>query len=197
MTKPKRELDNQEEKLVRELIRNPRLSDNKIAKRTGIPVMTVNRKRKKLEEEGILRYFAYLNTGEEGTGLFHARQLYLIKFKIGLTRENFFKTVMEDKQVREFNAQHVVESYLGEREGHLTLMLILEAKTEAELIEDFNGKIVPMLKRNLGEDCLREVTTAKISIPLRFHHNYLPLINMEKGILKKDWPDNWIFIQLI
>ena len=52
-----RKLDNQEIKIVKALIRNPRISDNQIGLRTGVPIRTVNRKRKKMEEKGLLKYY--------------------------------------------------------------------------------------------------------------------------------------------
>ena len=57
-----RQLDEQERRIVRELIKDPRISDNQIAKNTRVPVMTVNRKRKLLEEKGLLNYYCYLDT---------------------------------------------------------------------------------------------------------------------------------------
>ena len=53
-----RKFDKQEEMIIKELIRNSRISDNQIAKNTRIPVTTVNRKRKLLEEEGFIHYYA-------------------------------------------------------------------------------------------------------------------------------------------
>ena len=78
----RRKLDGQEEKIARMLIRNPRLSDNAIGRMAEIPAMTVNRKRKRLEDEGLLSYFAAINMGPKGTGRFRSRYLYLIKFKL-------------------------------------------------------------------------------------------------------------------
>ena len=86
-----KELDDFERKVVKELIRNPRISDNQIAKNVKMPVMTVNRKRKGLEEEGYLRYFTSLDTGEHGTGKFRAKQIYCVKFKILVLIWHFFK----------------------------------------------------------------------------------------------------------
>ena len=182
-------LDEQQVKIVRELIRNPRITDNQISKKTKVPVMTVNRKRKKLEEEGLIRYYASIRNEEEGTGLFHARQLYIIKLKIGITREEYFKKLKSDKELIAFSAEHISESYIGEKDGHLALMMIVDAYTESELIESFNGKIVPNIKKNFGEDAVQEVTTVKMNIPVRLHHNYLPQINMEKGKMKDSWID--------
>ena len=175
------EFDAQEVKIVRELIRNPRISDNQLAKNTRIPVMTVNRKRKKMEQGEIIRYYTSIKYEEEATGIFHARQLYIIKLKIGLTREIYLDKIKSDKELLGFSAEHIAESYVGEKDGHLALMIIMDAKTETELIESFNGKFVTNIQKLFGEDAIKEVITTKLNIPIRLHHNYLPLINMEKG----------------
>ena len=189
-----RELDESERKMVRELIKNPRISDNQIAKNTKVPVMSVNRKRKQLEKENLLRYFASFDTGEFGTGTFKAKQLYIIKFKIGITREEYINNTEKDKRFQQFNASYISLSYLGEKDGHLALVMVLDAKTDSLLVDEFSGKIIPHLKEKLGNDCIKEIITTKISNTLRRHHNYLPDINMEDGVIKKDWPDDWIFV---
>ncbi len=187
--------DKQEFKIVRELIRNPRISDNQISKRTGVPVMSVNRKRKKLEEEDLIRYYTSVNHQEEGTNIFKARELYIIKFKIGLTREVFLSKLENDKELLAFSAEHISESFIGEKDGRLALMTIVDAKSEPELVESFNGKIIPNLKKNLGEDAITEVITMRINIPIRLHHNYLPRFNTDKGKIKDTWLDDWIFVE--
>lgn len=189
-----RELDIRERKIIRELIRNPRISDNQISKNTAVPVMTVNRKRKQLEKEGLLKYFASLDTGEFGTGTFKAKQLYIIKFKIGITRQYYLQKVEEDKKKMAFNASYISMSYLGEKDGHLALIIILDAETDSLLVDEFSGKMIPNLKEKLGEDCIKEIITTKISNTIRRHHNYLPDINMDNGVMKKDWPNEWIFV---
>ncbi len=192
-----KELDESERKIVGELIKNPRISDNKIAKNTRVPVMTVNRKRKQLEREGLLKYFTSFDTGEFGTGTFKAKQLYIIKFKIGITRGEYIEKLEKDKRFQQFNASFISMSYLGEKDGHLALIMVLDAETDSLLVDEFSGKIIPHLKEKLGEDCIKEVITTKISNTLRRHHNYLPSINMENGIIKKDWPDDWIFVDKV
>lgn len=192
-----RGLDENERKVVRELIKNPRISDNKISKNTKVPVMTVNRKRKQLEKENLLKYFTSFDTGEFGTGTFKAKQLYIIKFKIGITRNDYIEKLEKDKRFQQFNASYISMSYLGEKDGHLALILVLDAETDSLLMDEFNGKILPHLKEKLGDDCIREIITTKISNTIRRHHNYLPSINMESGIIKKDWPDDWIFIDKV
>lgn len=187
-------LDEQEQKIISELIRNPRISDNRIAKNTKVPVMTVNRKRKRLEQKGLVRYFSSINTDEEGTGIFPAKELYVIKFKIGLTQKEFLAKMEKDNRVKAFYAEHIEYSFLGEKDGHLALVMILVAGTESELMEIFNGKLIPFFKENFGEDAVKEVITANISKPIRLHHNYLPWVNMERGIIKKDWSNEWVFV---
>ena len=192
-----RELNEAERKIVRELIRNSRISDNQIAKKTKIPVMTVNRRRKALEKEGFLRYFTSLDTGEHGTGKYAARQLYMIKFKIGIIREHFIKEMEEDKGLLSFSSCYISLSYLGEKDGHLSYMMILDAETESMLMDEFNGRFVPALKNKFGENGIKEIITMRVTNTLRRHHNYLPMLNMENGIMKKDWPDEYIFVDVI
>ncbi|MBW3020937.1 Lrp/AsnC family transcriptional regulator, partial [Candidatus Woesearchaeota archaeon] len=110
-TTQKRTLDDAEVKIIRELIRNPRASDNKIAKRTNIPVMTVNRKRKNLEQQSFLRYFASIDKGEFGLDIFGAKQLYVIKFRIGITRKNYVEVMETNRKWRTFNSRHISLAY--------------------------------------------------------------------------------------
>lgn len=187
-------LKQDEVKIVRELIKNPRISDNKISKTTNVPVMTVNRKRKKLEESGFLRYYTSFDIGEHGTKVFNAKQLYIIRLKEGITKETYLRTLEYDKRLQEFNAQYISWSYLGEKDGQLTLCVILDAKTESDLVDEFNGKIIPYIKEKLGKDSVENIITCRLHTPIRFLHNYLPFINMEKGFIKKDWLDDWIFV---
>src|SRR3989338_6274070 len=184
-----RELDPQQKLIVRELIRNPRVSDNQIAKNTNVPVMTVNRKRKALESENVLRYFTSLDTGEHGTGKYKSKQAFMIKFNIGMTRQRFIDDVEKDSKFLSFSARTVSLSYLGEKDGHLAYLVILDAETASHLLDEFNDILIPFLKKKFGEDCIREITSMRITNTLRRHHNYTPIINMEKGIIREDWPN--------
>ena len=190
-----RKLDEQEIKIIKELIRNPRTSDNQISKKTKVPVMSVNRKRKRLEEEGILNYHTVVSRGDPKKKSFRARQLYTIQFKIGVTQEMYIEALRNDKQVKEENAKHHVNSYLGEKDGHLTLIVMLEAENHDKLLAVFNGKIIPNIKKRFGEDCIKKIYTVRLYRPVRVHNNYLPLFNMEKGVIRENWPDEYIFVQ--
>ena len=193
-TENKKFLDESEIKIIRELIRNPRSSDSQISKKTKIPVMTVNRKRKKLENRKLLRYYASIDKGEFGLPIFGARQLYIIKFKIGITREKYLKVMEADEKWRLFNSQYISMAYLGEKDGHLALVIILDAKDDSRLVEEFNGVIVPFITSKLGSNAIEEISTASLSRLIRIHHNYLPYLNMEKGHIKDSWPDDLIFV---
>ena len=61
-------LDEQELKIAKALIRNPRLSDNRLGEHNGIPVRTVSRKRDRMERAGLLRYYSEVDMSAEGTG---------------------------------------------------------------------------------------------------------------------------------
>ena len=193
-TKEQKSLDEQEKKIVRELIRNPRISDNQISKRTKIPVMSVNRKRKRLEQANILKYFTSLDSGEKGTGIYNAKQLYIIKFKIGITSETYLESLEYSSKYRGFKATYESLSYLGEKDGHLALVLVMDGRSDAKLVDEFNGKLIPYFEDVLGRDCIEEVTTAKLTHIVRRHHNYLPRFNMTQGKIKDDWLDEWIFV---
>ena len=100
-------LDEQERKIIRALIRNPRLSDNQVSKLTRVPVMSVNRKRKALEEKELLNYFCYLDTSRYGLNLLPARQLYIVKLKIGITKKEFIDAIKKDPLTKTFNSSFI------------------------------------------------------------------------------------------
>src|SRR4051812_31580855 len=56
LTSGMKQLDQQERLIVRQLIRDPRESDNGIGELTGVNVRTVGRKRQRMEQSGVLSY---------------------------------------------------------------------------------------------------------------------------------------------
>lgn len=189
-----RKLDEKEVRIVRELIRDPRASDNQISRKTQIPVMTVNRKRKKLEQEHLIRYYTTIDKRNTGLEIFDARKLFIIKFKIGITRQIYYEKLEHDPNWRMFNCKFISMIYLGEKDGHLALILVLDASTWDGMVEEFNGKVVPFLKEKLGEKCIKQIITANLDKLVRVHHNYMPAVNIENGRIRKDWPDSFIFV---
>ena len=187
-------IDEQEVKIVRQLIRHPRISDNAIARATGIPVMTVNRKRKALEKRGLISYYTDFCHGERGTDDFNAKELYIVKFKGGISREQFLTQINREKKYNKFMSMYSVEAYLGEKDGRLCLIIILNGKTPTELVEVFNSTVIAMFREYFGQDAVTDILTARITDLLRTHHNYLPMLNMRDGTIRADWPDDLIFV---
>ena len=187
-------LDEKEVAIVRELIRNPRASDNRIARKLEMPVMTVNRKRKKLEEKNIIRYYVSIDKRKSGIGLFEAKKLFIIKFRIGISRKSYLEKLEKDPRWRMLNCKYISFAYLGEKDGCLALIIALDAVTEDQIVEEFNEKVIPSLREKLGEDCVREVITSSIDKTVRLHHNYMPAMNMKDGKIKPDWPEDLIFV---
>lgn len=188
-------IDRHEELIIKELVRNPRLSDNELAKRTSIPVTTVNRKRKNLEKAGILSYFVHV-AEPFGKGTNKVKQLYIIKFKEGISIQTYLEKLRTSQAFKADNAKYHVDSYVGEKDGHFALVIIVEADSEAELVEIFHSRIVKGLRMRHGNDCIADIFTTKVIYPIRIHHNYLPLFNMQDGKIADAWQSEWLHIPL-
>lgn len=189
-----RQLDEQERNIVRALIRDPRLSDNQVSKLTRVPVMSVNRKRKLLEKEGLLNYYCYLDTSRYGLNVLPARQLYTVKLKVGITKEKFIEVMRKEPLTKNLFTQHIFESFVGEKDGSLAWIFVIEGGKGNEIVEIFNGQIVTMLKTHFGEDSIVEVNAVRLTTQFRLLHNYMPLMNIENGKIKKQWLDDFIFV---
>ncbi len=187
-------LDEQEKLIVRELIRDPRISDNQIAIRTNVPLKTVNRKRKILEENNLLNYFCYLNSTQEGTGTFCGRSLYIITLKDGITRKALNDNYSKSRKSENFFPKHIFLTWVGDYQGNACLITLIESRKQEDLLEIYNAEIVPELESFFGPGCIKNVTTIPISSTLRAVRNYLPGKNMKNGKLADDWPDNNIFV---
>lgn len=187
-------LTEKERKIVRELIRNPRISDSEISKKTNIPVMTVNRRRKYLEENELIEYYASIVKSKGGFEVFQSRELFIVKFAIGITAKEYLEKLERDGRWQMLNSKYISFAYLGEDEGHLALILAVDSTTTKGSSEEFNGKIVPYLRQKMGKDSILKVRTVSLTNRLRVHHNYLPGINIEKGNISKKWPDDLIFV---
>jgi len=53
---------------------------------------------------------------------------------------------------------------------------------------------VPSLRKNHGPDSIEEISTLRLLSPIRVFHNYVPLVNMQNGVLHTDWTDDAIFV---
>ena len=183
------EFDEQEKLIIKALIKDPRMSDNTIGKLTKVPIRTVSRKRKKIEQENKINYYA--SVIQKGK----ARHLYLIKFKLGITKKKLMEEIKAEPKIKTLFTEMVYESYFGEIDGHTAELLIVEGSSDNEISENFNGKILPLMLKNHGENSIIEITTIRLSDTIRVFHNYLPFINMKNGKIMPDWHLESVYVE--
>ena len=189
-----RDLDEQEQRILRALIRNPRYSDNKVGALTGVPVRTVSRKRARLEKEGILSYRAVVEMQPEGTGRFNTQHMVIIKFKLGITHQQIISEIRSEPNVATVFSELIRNSDIAELDGHTAIVMVLEGESDRDVVENLQGKIIPSLRKNHGEDSIAELRTIRLLDPIRREHNYLPVVNLLNGRLRDDWPEEAIFV---
>ncbi len=190
-----RHFDDQERRILRALIRNPRCSDNRVSALTGVPVRTVSRKRARLEKENILSYYAAVDMQAQGTGRFSTQHMLTIKFKLGITRHQIVQEIRSEPNVADVFSELIRDSYIAEMDGHIALVMVVEGESDSEVAENVQGKIIPSLQKNHGEDSIQELKTVRLLDPIRRLHNYLPIVNMKEGFVMEDWPDDAIFVE--
>jgi DNA-binding Lrp family transcriptional regulator len=187
-------LDGQECAIVKALIKNPRISDNRLGEEMDIPVRTVNRKRKKLEQAGIISYMTRVNMLPSGTGHFPVQHLFIIQFKLGVTVSQIVKEIQHEPNVITIFTQLIFESYIADVDGHTSLIMVVDGQSEADIVERFQGYIIPSLQKNHGRDSIEKVSTIRLLEPIRMLKNYLPSVNMKDGRLRKEWKLDSIYI---
>ena len=168
--KPK--IEEKDKLIIKELIKRPRISDSAISKNTGIPVKTVNRRRKYLEKSNTLNYMTFVNNFPGGTARFNSMALYTILFEYGVTTEGLRKIITS----QEYNqhpiiTKHVMLDMVGEKEGMVTYTLIITSRAHEDLVEILNADIVPMMKRYMGNDSIRKIEENPIRAVNRTGHN--------------------------
>lgn len=188
------QFDRQETTIVKALIKNPRVSDNKLGEDMGIPVRTVNRKRKKLEQAGLISYMTRVNMLPSGTGHFQVQHLFIIKFRLGVTYSQIEREIRDEPNVSTIFTELIFESYIAEIDGHIALVMVVEGGSEADIVERFQAYIIPSLQKNHGKDSIEEISTIRLLQPIRMLKNYLPLVNMTEGRLKKEWRLESIYV---
>jgi DNA-binding Lrp family transcriptional regulator len=188
------ELDEQERQIVRHLIRDPRESDNGIGEATGVNVRTVGRKRQKLEQSGVVSYFTHLDLSANGTAEFNTRHLYIIKFRLGVTYTQLIEDIKREPYVRSIFTEIIFESHISEIDGKLAMLLFIDGASDLDIVQTAQEKLIPSLRRNHGEDSIEEISTIRVLLPVRVMRNYVLPVNMENGYIKKDWPDDAIYV---
>jgi DNA-binding Lrp family transcriptional regulator len=186
-------LDQQEKAIVRQLIRDPRESDNGIGEITGVNVRTVSRKRFRLEQEGILSYFTNLDLCSDGAKQFNARHLYIIRFRVGVAYAQVVDEMRHSGKQTVFT-ESIFESHIAEMDGKIALLLFVDGDSDLDIVRRIHEELIPTLLKNHGEDSIETVSTLRLLAPVRIMRNYLPLVNMNGGYLVPDWPSDAIYV---
>jgi DNA-binding Lrp family transcriptional regulator len=190
-----RELDEQEVTIAKALIKNPRISDNRLGEEYAIPIRTVSRKRGRLESEELIRYFAEVDMSEHGTGRFRCRHLYTIKFGVGVTLRDLRRRVLNEPNVMTAFTRSVYTSHLAEIDGRVAIVLIVDGESDADIVERVQEEVIPALRAKHGETAIEEVETIRLLEPVRMLRNYLPAMNMRGGKMRPDWSLDAIFVE--
>ncbi|MFW5852396.1 MAG: winged helix-turn-helix transcriptional regulator [Nanoarchaeota archaeon] len=184
----------EKEKLIlTELVKNPRISDNMISKKTGIPVKTVNRKRNYLEKKRLIGYSTYINNFETGTGRFNATSMYTIRFKFGITKEQIKSVIISDRfRTHRAIVKHILFDFVGEKEGSATYTVIIISRAASDLIEILNAEIVPFFKGLENNPILKIEENTVGFFNKTGHNNYVSWFF--SGEKSKELKDNEIYI---
>ncbi len=185
------ELDHFEKRILRELVKNPRISDNQISHITGIPVKTVNRKRKILEDKEFINYVSLLNYVK--MGVFGTTQLYLVIMKEGVTKKGL-SDFLNSLNYSSHLIKHIDSCFVGEFEGNSALVFVIQSREDKDVVEIFNADLVPLINGKFGQKSVKDVKVLRIDKLFSLSHNYLFNANMSKGKMKQGWPDDLIFI---
>ncbi|MFT4310284.1 MAG: winged helix-turn-helix domain-containing protein [Candidatus Woesearchaeota archaeon] len=183
-----------DKRIIQSLIKHPRISDNALSKQTGIPLSTVNRRRKELEQQNVISYLATVNHYVHEPQKKGASELFIVTFKKGIARKFFLETFDNAPKDYSFFAKHIRTMSLGEKNGQIVLMLTLESRKQDDLLEIMNAELYPFMQKLFGQDAIDDVQSFPLSHHLRLLHNYMPHINMDKGCMKQNWPNKDIFV---
>lgn len=186
-------LDDQEKLIARELIKNPRSTDKHISDVAGAPLRTVGRRRQRLEEEGLLRYWAEVDLSRTGASQHLARHLYILRFRTGITLQELQQRVAQELSVLPLS-DLVYESHIAESDGRLSLVLILEGPNEADLVESVHNRLIPQMMRNHGDNAIEDVSAIRLVSTVRKLRNYLPAVNMDGPRMLADWDPDKVYV---
>ncbi|MFT7694937.1 MAG: hypothetical protein ACI8P2_003571 [Candidatus Latescibacterota bacterium] len=129
------------------------------------------------------------------SGRFTTQHMLFIKFKLGITRGQVVEEIRSEPNVANVFSELIRDSYIAEMDGHIALVMIVEGESDSDVAENVQGKIIPSLQKNHGEDSIQELSSIRLLDPIRCFHNYLPMVNIDEGFINKDWPDEAIFVE--
>ena len=187
-------LDEQEKAIVRQLIIDPRESDNGIGEVTGVNVRTVSRKRDRLEQEGILSYYTNLDLSADGAKQYNARHLYIIKFRVGITYNQLIQDIRQESNQKSIFTETIFESHIAEIDGKVALLLFVDGNSDLDIVQRTHEELIPGLLKNHGSDSIESISTIRLLSPIRVMRNYIPIVNMCKGYIRSDWPSDAVYV---
>jgi DNA-binding Lrp family transcriptional regulator len=187
-------LDEQEKAIVRQLIRDPRESDNGVGEVTGVNVRTVSRKRDRLEQEGIISYYTNLDLSADGAKQYNARHLYIIKFRVGITYNQLIQDIRQDSNQKSVFTETIFESHIAEIDGKVALLLFVDGNSDLDIVQRTHEELIPGLLKNHGSDSIESISTIRLLSPIRVMRNYIPIVNMCKGYIRSDWPGDAVYV---
>lgn len=188
-----REMDDVDRAIARELVKDPRTTDKHIRDATGIALRTVGRRRKRLEEEGLIRYSAEVDLRGRSSSHRGSRKLYIIRFRLEVSLNDVRAKVAKEPSIVE-NTDIIYESHIVEVDGRLALLIVIEGASEAAIVESVHDKLLPRLIKNHGEDAIEGISTICLLDTIRRQRNYLPSINMDGSTIKTDWPSSTLYV---
>ena len=91
-------------------------------------------------------------------------------------------------------SKHILEAHLGEKDGRLALILIIESRIESDTIEIMNAEIIPKLTEHFNEQVVDDISNVRLSNMLRLLHNYTPARNVKSKLVPDAYDQNSLFI---
>jgi hypothetical protein len=88
----------------------------------------------------------------------------------------------------------IFESHIAEIDGKLAMLLFIDGESDLDIVQTVQEKLIPSLRRNHGEDSIEEVSTVRILLPVRAMRNYVLPVNMSEGYLRRDWPEEAVYV---
>jgi len=135
-----------------------------------------------------------LDLSAQGSGQFNTRHLYIVKFRIGVTFKQLTEDIQREPFVRSIFTEIIFESHIAEIDGKLAMLMFIDGASDTEIVQTVQEKLIPSLLKNHGENSIEEISTMRLLAPVRVMRNYLPFVNMQNGYIKKDWPNEAIYV---
>ena len=89
-----------------------------------------------------------------------------------------------DKKIYSMTMKHILESHVGEQNGCLVLVMIIESFSKNDLIEIFNAEIIKIIIDSFGHDSVVHTEVIDLTLQLSQMHNYSNF-NMKNGKIDK------------